>query len=167
MSCRRTRQLSRPILSQPLLKSWLGRTPSTFPLSTIHPSVHRCVPIAYTGVNRRDRHLCIRTRPRSGRGTSAAFCDHGKRGMPRSRRTEVDGKVSAAANHRRALRQKSSAADQERSAAKLPRHAEAASGPILYHRHSITRARPFRTPLQRELRQCNQIAAFKTIEIVH
>ena len=99
---------------------------------------------------------------RSGRGTSAAFCDHGKRGMPRSRRTEVDGKVSAAANHRRALRQKSSAADQERSAAKLPRHAEAASGPILYHRHSITR-----TPLQRELRQCNQIAAFKAVEIVH
>ena len=31
-----------------------------FPLFTL--LVHRCVPIAYTGVNRRDRHLCIRTR---------------------------------------------------------------------------------------------------------
>ena len=41
-----------------------------FPLFTL--LVHRCVPIAYTGVNCRDRHLCIRTRPRSGRGTSSA-----------------------------------------------------------------------------------------------
>ena len=30
---------------------------STFPLFTL--LVHRCVPIAYTGVNCRDRHLCI------------------------------------------------------------------------------------------------------------
>ena len=41
-----------------------------FPLFTL--LVHRCVPIAYTGVNRRDRHLCIRTRPRSGCVTSSA-----------------------------------------------------------------------------------------------
>ena len=68
------------ILSQPLLKLWLGHAPFHFSLYTIH----RCVPITSTGVNRRDRHLCIRTRPRSGRGTSAAFCNHGIRGMPRS-----------------------------------------------------------------------------------
>ena len=53
-----------------------------FPLFTL--LVHRCVPIAYTGVNCRDRHLCFRTRLRSGRGTSAAFCNHGRRSVPRS-----------------------------------------------------------------------------------
>ena len=91
-----------PILSQPFLKSWLGK------------------------VKRWNGGI---VEGRSGRGTSAAFCDHGKRGMPRSRRTEVDGKVSAAANHRRTLRQKSSAADQERSAAKLPRFTQRAASP--------------------------------------
>ena len=77
---------------------------STFPLFTL--LVHRCVTIAYIGVNRRDRHLCIGTRPRNERGTSAAFCDHersecrvhtsaGQQATPkdplRAVRTEADG----------------------------------------------------------------------------
>ena len=136
MSCRRTRQLSRPILSQPLLKSWLGRTPSTFPLSTIHPSVHRCVPIAYTGVNCRDRHLCIqptekRTRhfcrilqPRNE--TNAAFAyPIADRPLRRSRCgrcvLKPMRKENRRVNFRRTIRRKSSAADGQRNAAELPR----------------------------------------------
>ena len=55
-----------PILSQPLLKSWLGRTPSTFPFSLFTLLVHRCVPIAYRSVNCRDRHLCIQPTEQAG-----------------------------------------------------------------------------------------------------
>ena len=50
-----------------------------FPLFTL--LVHRHVPIASTGVNRRDRHLCIRTRQISGdlpRRTIPTFAAAGK-----------------------------------------------------------------------------------------
>ena len=54
---------------------------STFPLFTL--LVHRCVPIAYTGVNCRDRHLCIQPTEKRTRH----FCrvlQPRKIGMPRS-----------------------------------------------------------------------------------
>ena len=90
-----------------LSRGWDTPT-STFPFPLFTLLVHRCVPIAYTGVNCRDRHLCIRTRQISGQfpfrtiptfaaagklllvrqenrrvAASTVFSNHGK-GLPRS-----------------------------------------------------------------------------------